>query len=249
MPHSRIYNRTYDPNQVFQDDPDPADAVPVPIDRAAINRANAQKSTGPVTPEGKEIAAKNALKHGLTGNTVLLDTDDAEAYQQRLDEYVAQYQPVTLEERRLVQSIHDCAWRLDRIVNHESAIYAKGRIELQFCFHEIPADQRKSFMELEIAERNAKQLRNLHLHEARLQRQRAKDIAALKELLQQRQTAEATPPAAAKPVSVSPDGFVFANPVAAPQTGLQRSDPDAPSFTSDPPDASVPAQPDREGGH
>ena len=29
------------------------------------NRSNAQKSTGPRTPEGKETASQNALKHGL----------------------------------------------------------------------------------------------------------------------------------------------------------------------------------------
>jgi hypothetical protein len=48
----------------------------------------------------------NALKHGLTGNTVLVKSDDADAYQSRLDEYVALSQPVNIEERHLVQSIH-----------------------------------------------------------------------------------------------------------------------------------------------
>jgi len=181
---------TYDPNYVFQDDPDPADSAEPPIDRAAINRANAQKSTGPVTSQGKLICSQNAVKHGLTGNTVLLDSDDTEAYQQRLDAHVTQFKPVTFEERRLVQSIHDSAWRLDRILNHESTIYAVGRMELQFCFGQAAEELRKSFIELEILERNGKKLRNLHIQEARLQRQRAKDIAALKQLIQERNAQE-----------------------------------------------------------
>jgi hypothetical protein len=181
---------TYDPNYVFQDDPPSEPPTPTEDhsarNRAAINRENAQKSTGPITPQGQAISCLNALKHGLTGNTVLLDSDDAEAYQQRLDAHVEQFKPVTFEERRLVQSIHDAAWRLDRILNLESTIYAKGRIELQFCFGEIPEEQRKSFVQLEIMERNDKKLRNLHIQEGRLQRQRARDIAALKQLTQQR---------------------------------------------------------------
>ena len=190
----RIYPRSYDPNYVFQDDPDPADTpietpvthTPTSENRIAANRVNAQKSLGPTSSEGKAISALNALKHGLTGNTVLLDSDDVEAYQQRLDAHVEQFKPVTFEERRLVQSIHDAAWRLDRILNLESTIYAKGHIELQFCFTEIPENQRKSFIQLEIAERNEKKLRNLHIQEGRLQRQRARDIAALKQLIRER---------------------------------------------------------------
>src|SRR5579863_5462974 len=43
------------------------------------NRQNSLLSTGPKTPEGKAASSRNALKTGLTGRTVLLPGDDAEA--------------------------------------------------------------------------------------------------------------------------------------------------------------------------
>jgi hypothetical protein len=176
----------------------------------AANRANAQLSHGPVTETGKATSSMNALKHGLTGQTVLLDTDEADAYQDALNEHVAEFQPVTFEERRLTQSAHDCAWRLNRILELESTIYAKGRMELKSSFLDLPEAERKSYIRLETAERYAKQLKNLHIQEARLQRQRAKDIAALKKLIEERKATETEAGKTTKPAEQN--GFVFEKP-------------------------------------
>jgi len=42
--------------------------------RAAVNKANAQHSTGPRTEAGKQRSKLNAFRHGLTGQTVVLPT-------------------------------------------------------------------------------------------------------------------------------------------------------------------------------
>jgi len=49
-------------------------------DRAAINRENSLKSTGPKTEAGKQISSLNALRHGLTSQVVIMPNEDLEAY-------------------------------------------------------------------------------------------------------------------------------------------------------------------------
>ena len=44
--------------------------------RDEVNRANALLSTGPKTEEGKQRSSLNALRHGLTGQTVVMPTED-----------------------------------------------------------------------------------------------------------------------------------------------------------------------------
>jgi hypothetical protein len=44
------------------------------------NRRNARKSTGPITEEGKQRSRCNAVRHGLTAETVIGALEDAEDY-------------------------------------------------------------------------------------------------------------------------------------------------------------------------
>jgi hypothetical protein len=45
------------------------------------NRRNALRSTGPKTAAGKEASRRNALRHGLTAETVIGALEDAEDYE------------------------------------------------------------------------------------------------------------------------------------------------------------------------
>ncbi len=65
------------------------------------NRANAQHSTGPSSPEGKLKSSHNAVKTGLTGRTILLPTDDAAAYENFVEILKRKYQPYDAYEKHL----------------------------------------------------------------------------------------------------------------------------------------------------
>jgi hypothetical protein len=150
------------------------------------NRKNAQLSTGPSTPAGKAKSALNAVKTGLTGRTVLLPTDDAAAYETHVQRFIKDLQPAGPREHALAQSLADNAWRAERIVSLEMAIFARGRIQFAPQFeHEDPA-VRPGLIELETYLAYEKQLRNLHIQEARLRRQRDKDGAELRLLQKER---------------------------------------------------------------
>ncbi len=51
--------------------------MPTSEARILANQANAARSTGPKTVEGKEISRRNSLKHGMTGAGVVLSEADA----------------------------------------------------------------------------------------------------------------------------------------------------------------------------
>src|SRR5262249_43521981 len=83
-------------------------------DRAEINRRNAQKSTGPRTPAGKERSRFNAVKHGLTAKSLVLPGEDPEALEGRFDAWKADLQPRNAVEDYLVEEAVRASWQLDR---------------------------------------------------------------------------------------------------------------------------------------
>ena len=133
----------------------------------------------------------SAVKTALTGRTVLLHTDDAEAYRRHLAAYEKELRPVGPRETFLMQTIADTDWRLERIPALEMAIYARGRSEFAGQFEHEDTAHRPGLIELETHLKYEKQLRNLHLQESRLRRQREKDSAELRNLQKERQQRDA----------------------------------------------------------
>jgi hypothetical protein len=146
--------------------PTPQPLIPEPRTRA--NRANALLSTGPRTEPGKQRSSLNALRHGLTAQTAVLPTEDAEAYQRHIQQFLEEHQPATTTETQLVHEIASTAWRLNRI----------------------------PFLEAELLSQNPSpqtlipQLATLGLHGSRLSRQFQKALDQLRDIQEERRRLE-----------------------------------------------------------
>jgi hypothetical protein len=93
------------------------------LKRIEANRRNALKSTGPTTQEGKEHSRCNAVRHGLTAETVIAELEDAEDYQAFEAAVIADYDAQTAVERELVLRLASVLWRLRRAIGIESGIF------------------------------------------------------------------------------------------------------------------------------
>src|SRR5271156_6231977 len=82
--------------------------------RIDANRRNARKSTGPITQEGKQRSRCNAIRHGLTAETVIGALEDAEDYTAFEAVIIADYDAQSAVERELVLRLASLLWRLRR---------------------------------------------------------------------------------------------------------------------------------------
>jgi hypothetical protein len=87
------------------------------------NRRNARLSTGPVTEEGKGRSRQNAVRHGLTAETVIDALEDAEDYAAFEMAVTADYDAQTAVERELVLRLASLLWRLRRATAIESGLF------------------------------------------------------------------------------------------------------------------------------
>ena len=69
------------------------------------NRLNAEKSTGPTTPEGKAAVSQNALKHGLTAENDLISSEDLTEFEAFRDATIREYAPLTAVELMLAKEL------------------------------------------------------------------------------------------------------------------------------------------------
>jgi hypothetical protein len=110
------------PNSISPEAPD--NTLPALSPRQlAARRANALKSTGPRTSEGKTIALLNALKHGFFScdvvNPVLDGPIRVEEFTTILDALLEEYDPQSVRERILIDEVAACCWRIRRLLRYE----------------------------------------------------------------------------------------------------------------------------------
>src|SRR5664280_2800971 len=86
------------------------------------NRRNALRSTGPKTDDGKRHASQNAIRHGLTAETVITPLEDPEDYKAFEQAVTADYEAETAVERELVLRLASLLWRLRRATSIETGL-------------------------------------------------------------------------------------------------------------------------------
>ncbi len=88
------------------------------------NRANAQKSTGPRTPEGKAVVAQNAITHGLLARAGVIPGEQEHEFQAHREGLLKQLRPGAPLEEVLAERIVDLSWRLQRAARDQELGYA-----------------------------------------------------------------------------------------------------------------------------
>jgi hypothetical protein len=113
----------------------------MPTSEAQIraNQQNALKSTGPRTPEGKEQSRQNALKHGLTGEGVVLAVEDSAEVERRFTAFRAELQPPGELGLTLVRRVATLSVRMERSAEREITASAE-RMTRAMVEVEIPDD-------------------------------------------------------------------------------------------------------------
>ncbi len=89
------------------------------------NRANAQKSTGPTSRQGKKNSSRNAIKHGLLSKEVVITTgegkEDESEFLTLLARFRDHYQPEDIAAEMHVEEIAISYWRSKRALRCERA--------------------------------------------------------------------------------------------------------------------------------
>ena len=99
----------------------------------AANRRNAQKSTGPRTPEGRAAVRLNGVTHGLTAETLVLKGESEGDFKALFESLEAEHQPTTPTEETLVADLAMAVWRRRRLYNMEVGYYNMRLNEMADC--------------------------------------------------------------------------------------------------------------------
>ncbi|HZU27814.1 MAG TPA: hypothetical protein VFA04_19945 [Bryobacteraceae bacterium] len=144
--------------------------------RIRASRENGAKSHGPKTPEGKLRSSRNAIKHGLLSEIIVLPTEPAERFLQLSTELEDEFHPSTPFQRLQVESIAACAWRIRRVWALEKTAYKYEAGLMGPC--QLPPDE-KTYRSFRAMADFTRALELLSRYESRYERQMARAYKTL----------------------------------------------------------------------
>jgi hypothetical protein len=158
----------------------------------AANRANAQRSTGPRSEEGRQRSSLNARRHNLSGQVSAMTDEDRIAHDAFSKALISAMAPEGALELQLAQRVATDSWRLNRASAIEDNIFAlglSGHADDNIDHPEIQA----AFAAARTFIAEGKSIELLTLYEQRLNRSLQKNLAVLQALQSARKAATTTP--------------------------------------------------------
>ena len=139
--------------------------------RINSSRANGARSQGPVTPEGKDRASANALRHGLLAECVVLENESNECFDDLVTQHIQRFAPADGVEFAMVEEMAAANWRMRRAWAIENRLMDKA------IANQPPGDDLSRLADAFSQLAASPELSLLHRYEARLHRiyQRALD--------------------------------------------------------------------------
>ena len=185
------------------------------------------------TDAGKQRSSLNALRHGLTGQTVVLSTEDHSPYQRHSQPFLDEYQPSGATEAQLVQLLVDTSWRMNRAAAVETNLFSLGISEAEDRDPAIPPNTDSALAMALAFREHTRAFAQISIYSQRLARQFERTLDQLRKIQEECRIASASnSPEAAKmlkmhkdenfPYQPADDGFVFS--IDQIETFLQRLD-------------------------
>jgi len=170
------------------------------LHRQADTLTALKSKKGPASPEAKQRVRYNALRHGFTGQVLIMTPEEREKFDAFVEGMMSDLAPVGTHETFLANSMAEEAWRLNQIRAHCANISAVGDFDGAGDKYRPMEGQPQvetdaietAVIETTVVRDQAKQLALMSLYSQRTQRAYEKYKKELNELQAHRKAARAT---------------------------------------------------------
>ena len=141
-------------------------------------RANGARSKGPITEAGKQASSQNGVRHGILTQTVVLEGESKDRFEELHAALIAEFQPRSVTEAALVETMAIARWRHMRVLGLQ-----KAGFDLEFARQTTPGSPayRAAIVFKNLAD-TSRVLDLLHRYEVSFDRQFSRALSLLLKL-------------------------------------------------------------------